>query len=325
MPRKIEISHKTVIFTLLLLAGVWLLYFLRQIILQVFVALLIMTIVNPLVRRLQRFKIPRAVSILVIYLLILGFLSLVVGLILPPLFEQTKNFAVSIPEYLGNIDTPFFKGSEIAAQLAQDLGAIPSQAVKVGVSFFSNILSVVTVFVFAFYLLLQRNKLDDQLSNLVGEENSKRIARVIDNLELKLGGWARAELILMTIVGTLSYIGFLALGIPFALPLAILAGLLETVPTLGPILGAIPAVIVGFGVSQFAGFGVAILAFFIQQLENYVIVPKVMQDSVGVSPIVTLFALIVGFKIAGVVGAILAVPTVITLEVLGKEFFFEKD
>lgn len=324
MPRKIEISHKTVIFTLLLLVGVWLLYFLRQIILQVFVALLIMTIVNPLVRNLQRFKIPRIVSIILIYALIIGLLALVVGLVLPPLIEQTTNFAISIPEYLGKIETPFFKGSDVASQLAHDLGAVPSQAVKVGVSFFANIISVVTVFVFAFYLLLERDKLDDQLSTLVGEENSKKVARVIDNLEIKLGGWARAELLLMTIVGTLSYIGFLILGVPFALPLAILAGLLETVPTLGPILGAIPAVVVGFGVSQFTGISVASMAFLIQQLENYIIVPKVMQDSVGVSPIVTLSALIIGFKIAGVVGAILAVPTVITLGVLGKEFFFEK-
>ncbi len=324
MPRKIEISHKTVIFTLLLLVGVWLLYFLRQIILQIFVALLIMTIVNPLVRKLQRFKIPRIISIIFIYGLIIGLLSLVVGLVLPPLFEQTKNFAISIPEYLGHIETPFFVGSDIAAQLTQELGAVPSQAVKVGVSFFANIISVVTVFVFAFYLLLERNKLDDQLSTLVGEENSKKVARIIDKLEIKLGGWARAELLLMTIVGTTSYIGFLILGIPFALPLAILAGLLETVPTLGPILGAVPAVMVGFGVNQFAGVSVAAMAFLIQQLENYIIVPKVMQDSVGVSPIVTLSALIIGFKIAGVVGAILAVPTVITLGVLGKEFFFDK-
>lgn len=324
MPRKIEISHKTVIFTLLLLLGVWLVYFLRQVILQVFVALLIMTIVNPFVRRLQRFRIPRIVSIIFIYVLIIGLFSLVVGLVFPPLIEQTKNFAVSIPEYLRNIETPFFKGSDIAGQLAQELGTVPSQAVKVGVSFFANIVSVVTVFVFAFYLLLERDKLDDHLATLVGEETSKKVARVIDNLEIKLGGWARAELLLMTIVGTLSYIGFLILGIPFALPLAILAGLLETVPTLGPILGAVPAVIVGFGVSQFAGISVAALAFLIQQLENYIIVPKVMQDSVGVSPIVTLSALIIGFKIAGVVGAILAVPTVITLGVLGKEFFFDK-
>lgn len=324
MPRKIEISHKTVIFTLLLLVGVWLIYFLRQIILQVFVALLIMTIVNPLVRKLQRFRIPRIVSIIFIYVLIIGLFSLVIGLVLPPLVEQTKNFAVSAPEYLRNIETPFFKGSDIAAQLTQELGAIPSQAVKVGVSFFANIVSVVTVFVFAFYLLLERNKLDDHLSTLVGEENSKKVARIVDRLEVKLGGWARAELLLMTIVGTLSYIGFLVLGIPFALPLAILAGLLETVPTLGPILGAIPAIMVGFGVSQFAGISVAAMAFLIQQLENYIIVPKVMQDSVGVSPIVTLSALIIGFKIAGVVGAILAVPTVITLGVLGKEFFFDK-
>lgn len=323
MPRKIEISHRTIIFATIFLIGLWLLYFLRQIILQIFVALLIMTIVNPLVRKLQKFKVPRALSVAVIYIAILAVVGLIVSLVLPPLLEETKNFLGSIPYYVGNIQTPFFNGRDIIAQLAQDLGAIPSQAVKVGVSFFSNLISVFAVFIFAFYLLMEREKLDDQLAALVGDVNARRAVRVIDKLELRLGGWVRGELILMSLVGTLSYIGFLLLGIHFALPLAILAGILELVPTLGPILAAVPAIIVGFGVNSFAGFGAAALAFFIQQLENYVFVPKVMQKSVGVSPIITLFALVVGFKLAGVAGAILAVPTVITLEVILQEYFFK--
>lgn len=323
MPRKIEVSHKTIIFTLALIAGLWLLFLLRHIILQVFVALLIMTIVNPMVKKLQIFRFPRALAISVIYLLIIGLLTLIVSLIFPPLIEQTKNFAVSVPYYLGNIQTPFFGGAEIANEITQSLSVLPTQAVRVGVSFFTNILSVVAVFVFAFYLLMERDRIDDQLASLVGDENSKKIARVVDQLEIRLGGWARAQLILMTLVGVLSYIGFLVLGVHFALPLAILAGLFEAVPTLGPILGAIPAVMVGFGISPVTGISVAVLAFLIQQLENYVFVPKIMQQSVGVSPIITLFALIVGFKLAGVVGAILAVPMVITIEVIGKEYFFK--
>lgn len=323
MPRKIEISHKTIIFTLVLLASLWLVYFLRFIILQVFVALLIMTIVNPLVRKLQKLKFPRVLSISVIYVLLIGLLALIVGLILPPLVEQTKNFAVSLPTYVESIKTPFINGDEIATQLTQDLGRLPSQALSVGVSFFSNVLAVIAVFVFAFYLLLERERIDDQLAALIGDDISKRIAKVIDRLEVRLGGWARGELILMTIVGVLNYIGFLILGIHFALPLAILAGLLEVVPTLGPIIGAIPAVIVGFSINPITGVGAAALAFLVQQLENYVFVPKIMQKSVGVSPIITLFALIIGFKVAGVAGAILAVPTVITFEVIGKEYFFK--
>lgn len=323
MPRKIEISHRTIIFTFVTLFGIWLAYFLRHVILQVFVALLIMTIINPLVRRFQKYKIPRVVSTLVIYILLIGLLVLVVSTVIPPLLEQSKNFVLSLPGYLENIKTPYFSGRDIAVQLTQEIGTVPSQAVKVGVSFFTNLVSVFAVFVFAFYFLMSREKLDDQLESLVGEANSKKVVKVVDKLEVRLGGWARGELILMTIVGVLNYIGFLILGVHFALPLAILAGLLEVVPTVGPILGALPAVIVGFSINPFTGLAVATLAFFIQQLENYVFVPNVMHKSVGVSPVITLFALIVGFKIAGVVGAILAVPTVITIEVLSQEFLLK--
>lgn len=324
MPRKIEISHKTIIFTIIVLAGLWLLYFLRQIILQVFVALLLMTIINPVVRKLAKYKIPRVLSVGVIYILVIGILALVVGLILPILIEQTTNFAKALPSYLQNIQTPFFSGNEIASQLTQQLGLFPGQVLKVGVSFFSNIVSVLTVFVFAFYLLVAREKLDDQLESFLGESNSKRAVKIIDRLEEKLGGWARGELILMTLVGALSYIGLLVLGINFALPLALLAGIMEVVPTLGPILSAVPAVLVGFSIHPITGVGVAAMVFLIQQLENYVFVPRIMQKSAGISPIVTLFALVVGFKIAGVAGAILAVPTAITLQVLGEELLFKK-
>ncbi len=321
MPRKIEISHRTIIFTLILLGGLWLVYFLRSVILQIFVALLIMTILNPMVRRLQRLRFPRALAISVIYVLLIGLIALILSLIFPPLIEETRNFATSIPGYIGNIQTPFFSGAEIAVQITQSLSLVPGQAVKAGVSVFSNIISIVAVFVFAFYLLMERDRTDGQLTMFLGDENTKKLTRIVDSLEVKLGGWVRAEFILMTIVGVLNYIVFLVLGVPFALPLAILAGLFEAVPTLGPIVGAIPAVIVGFGISPATGVGVAALAFLIQQLENYVFVPKIMQKSVGVSPIITLFALVIGFRLAGVAGAILAVPMVITLEVVVKEYF----
>lgn len=324
MPRKIEISHKTIIFTFIVLLGVWLVYFLRQIILQVFVALLLMIIINPLVKKLAKYKIPRVVSVGTIYILVLAFLGLVVGLIFPILIEQTTNFASALPSYLQNIQTPLFSGKEIASQISQQLGLIPGQVLKVGVSFFSNIVSVLTVFVFAFYLLVAREELDEQLAVFLGESNSRRAVKIIDRLEEKLGGWARAEFILMTLVGALTYVGLLVLGINFALPLALLAGVMEVVPTLGPILSAIPAVLVGFSIHPVTGFGVAAMVFLIQQLENYVFVPRIMQESVGISPIVTLFALVVGFKIAGVAGAILAVPTAITLQVLGEELIFKK-
>jgi predicted PurR-regulated permease PerM len=124
----------------------------------------------------------------------------------------------------------------------------------------------------------------------------------------------------MFVVGASSYIGFRLLNVPFALPLSILAGLMEVVPYVGPILAAIPAAIIGFGVSPVLGLATVSLSFLVQQTENYVFVPKIMEKSAGVDPIATLLSLTIGFKLAGVVGLLISVPVFITLKVLFQEY-----
>ena len=183
---------------------------------------------------------------------------------------------------------------------------------------------MVAVLIFTFYLLLIREKLDDQLGFFFGEDKKKEIGKFIDQLEIRLGGWARGEIILMALIGLLNFIGLTLLGIPFALPLAILAGLLEIIPVLGPFIAGIPAVVIGLSISPIMAVAVAALAFFAQQLENYVFVPKIMEKSVGVNPIITLIALSIGFRLLGVVGAIISVPVVLTLHVLISRQFQTK-
>lgn len=324
MPRKIEISHKTIVFTLFLVFGLWFLYFIRDIILQLFVAVFIMTVLDPIVRRLTQFKIPRTIAVFVIYLLIIAVLGLLIAGIIPPLIEQTASFAASLPKYLSAIGVSVYISEQIVGQIISSIGSLPGQILKVGISVFSNVISVLAVFVFSLYLLLSREKLNDQLGFLFGEEKKKEIGRVIDRLEARLGGWARGELTLMVIVGSANYIGLSLLGIPFALPLAILAGLLEIIPNLGPITASIPGIIIGLSISPVMGLAVAALALLIQQVENYLLVPKIMEKSVGVSPLIILLALAVGLRIAGVVGAILAVPATITLQVLASEYIESK-
>ena len=128
----------------------------------------------------------------------------------------------------------------------------------------------------------------------------------------------------MLLVGISSYIGFVILGIPFALPLALLAGIFEIVPYLGPIVASIPAIILGFSISPFVGGASIGLAVLIQQLENYVFVPKIMEKSTGVSPIIILLALAIGAKLAGITGMVMSIPIVIIIQVLLQNRFQEK-
>ncbi len=321
MFRKIEISHKTIIFTAVLVLAIGLLFILKDLILELFVALLLMVILDPVVAFFARLRLPRFLSVLLTYVLAIGFFAGVVSLIIPAVANQTASFAEALPGYLSNIGISSDQTSGVLQGLLNNnAGNAPGAIFQFTFSVLNNIVSIIAVLVFAFYMLLSRDKLEDQLGIFFGEEKKKELGSLIDALEKRLGGWARGELILMLSIGVATYIGLSLLGIPYALPLALLAGILEIIPLLGPVISAVPSVIIGFGISPITGIGVAALAFLIQQLENYVVVPKVMQKSVGVSPLITLIALAVGARLAGIVGVIISVPVVITLQVLAGRY-----
>jgi predicted PurR-regulated permease PerM len=324
MPKKTEISYKTIVFTVFFLLFIWFLYTIKDLILEFFVALLIMAILNPLVNRLSRLKVPRTISVLASFLLVFGIIGVAIAGVIPPLIEQTTSFANNLPGYIENLGLSQFVDNQVTAQLLSQIGTLPEKALKFGISLFSNFFAVLSVVIFSFYLLLARDKLDDQLGFFFGEQKKRGLKRLIDTLEARLGGWARGQLALMALVGVSNFVGLSLLGVPFALPLAILAGILEIIPYFGPIVAALPAVVIGLTISPVMGLAVAALALLIQQAENYIFVPKVMEKSAGVNPIITLLALSIGFRLVGVVGAIISVPAVLTIQVLTRQYLLKR-
>ncbi len=316
MLRKIEISHRTIIFTVLFLMLLWFLYLVRDVILQVFVALLIAIILNPLVTKLSKYKVPRGISAIVIYLILIGILGVSLSGLVPAVIDQTTAFVGILPSYISNFQLPFGLNQTFAQELSAQLGKLPQQIGGFVVSIFSNTLTILSTLIVSLYLVIEWATLENELEHFFGESKANSLKTILRELENRLGGWARGELILMFIVGLSVYVGLLLIGVPYALPLAILAGFLELIPMLGPIVAAVPAVIVGFSVSPWSGVAVAALAFLVQQVENYVFVPNIMKKSVGLSPVVTLLSIIIGFKLAGISGAILSVPVVISIESL---------
>jgi predicted PurR-regulated permease PerM len=324
MPRKIEVSHKTIIFTIIVVLSLGLVYILRDLILELFSALLLMAILGPMVSKLSKFRIPRVISVLLTYILVVGVMAGIVSQIIPAVVDQTTSFVNALPDYLVKIGVTSSLSSGVLQSIISNIGGAPGAIFQFTFSIVNNLIAILTVLVFAFYMLISRNRLEDQLGTFFGEEKKKELGNLIDTLEKKLGGWARGELILMLSIGVATYIGLRIIGIPYALPLAILGGIFEIIPFLGPILAAIPSILIGFGISPITGVGVTALTFLIHQLEGYVLVPKVMEKSVGVSPLVTLISLAVGARLAGVVGAIISVPVVITLQVLAKKYLVKE-
>jgi predicted PurR-regulated permease PerM len=317
--KKVEISHRTIIFSVLFLIGLWFLYQIREILLALFISVILMGALNPTIKKLENLKIPRWVAILIIYLIILGFLGGALAGLVPALVSQTDSLVNTLLELEGKISLWGITTIDLGARL-QELGGLPTQVARIVISFASNLFSVVSILILTFYLLMERQNLDDYLFFLFGTNGQDKAQKLIDRLEERLGGWVRTQFLLMTIIGTLTYVGLKILGYRYALPLAIIAGLLEMIVYVGPILSAILIGVVGLITSPLlAAFGAGWLVI-VQQLENNILVPKIMEKSLGVNPLITIIALAVGFQIAGIRGAILSIPVYLTTEVVLTEF-----
>lgn len=313
----IEISHRTILFTVIVLVGLWLLIQIRDILFLLFISFIVMSATRPIVDLLGRIKIPRVVSILAIYAIVFGIIgSALIGSV-PTLVSQTTRLAVELPKVTEKL-LPYWRFDD--QWVSQQIAPIGENVVKLTVSLFSNIITVMTVLVFTFYFLLERHHTEALLANFMGEDASHRIIQILKAVEARLGGWVLGELSLMVFIGLLVYGGLSLLHIDYALPLAVLAGLLEIVPVVGPIISAVPAVLVGLTVSPLLALSVVALYFIIQQVENTLVVPLVMQKSVGINPLVTIVSLLIGGKLAGIMGMVLAVPVVLVIQEVIREF-----
>lgn len=316
---KIEVSHKTIIFTVVFLLSLWVLFQIRDILFLVFIAFILMAALRPLVDWLSWARVPRVVAILLIYGIVFGFFGVSLAGTIPTLVIQSTKFLIELPTFLEKV-LPYWNID--ARALSQQIAPISENILKLTVGIFSNILTTLTVLVFTFYFLLERKKLESMLTNVMGEDAAQRVTFALKEVELRLGAWVNGQILLMALVGVSVYFGLTLLHVDFSLPLAIIAGVLEIVPMIGPIVSAIPAILVALTMSPLLALSVVALYFIVQQVENNILVPLVLKKSVGLSPIVTIFALMVGGRLAGIVGAILAVPMVLVLQVTLHAFLF---
>lgn len=327
---RVEISFKTILLTLFVVFGSYFLYNIKDILMLLFLSIIFSSALNPIVSKMEKRKIPRPLSIFSIYLLLLAIIVVTVAIVLPPLVHQTTVLLsqVNFPNILESLDIGIVQNSikDYESLISRIGGSLPT-ILNAIVGTFSGVLIAFTLLVMTFYMILERAHLHKHMTWMFGGKSAENKAeKFITSLEKQLGGWVRGELTLMLIIGVMTYIGLSLLGIPFALPLAILAGVLEVVPNIGPTISAIPAVIIAFITGSPAIGGVTILLYIlIQQLENNLIVPKVMSDAVGIHPLMTIVVLLAGFRVGGVAGMLLAVPIYITIRTVLEEYYDGKN
>lgn len=321
--QKVEITYRTIIFTVLFLISLLVLWQLRALILTVFLCFLFMEGLLPAVNWLEKTKMPRVLAILLVYLFIIAALSFSVVGVIPDLVDQSTILIKNLPTALKNIDILGLNFVDFSSQL-KILENLPGNITSLVVAIFSNLLSIFVFFVITFYLLLERKNFDKYLKSIFGQKSLKAIT-IFNQLEKRLGIWVGAQLTLMLIIGILSYLGYVIIGVNFALPLAIIAGILELVPNIGPTIASILAGIFGLTISPITGVLAVIWGIIVQQLENNFIVPKIMKEAIGINPLITILLIASGAKLGGVVGAVIALPLYITIETIYRALNTDKN
>lgn len=315
MVKKVEVSHKTVFFVLICLLLFWFIYLIRDIIFLFYVGVLLMLALGPGVNKLEKLRVPRLLAILLNYLAFFGLLILAGFLLAGPLLQQGGLLLQQIIKLAESAGAGNWLSTTIQDPFKNIL-PLSGNIFRLTQAIFGNLVQVFSVLVISFYLILDRNKLPFRLEQFFGKKRTRKVEVIIRRAEKEVGRWLWGQLLLMLIVALLTYVVLLVLRFPYALPLAFLAGMLEVLPNIGPVLAAIPAIIIGFTISPPMAILVALAFFIIQQLENSFIVPKIIQGVTGINPIITLLGLLIGFRLAGAVGAVFALPTILIIKVI---------
>jgi len=326
LEQRYEISLRTILMTIGVLALVWVIIRLGSLFIALFIALIISLALEPLVVKLCRRRIPRPLGVILVFITVAALVGTVVAYSFSSFITQFGIFLIKLPSLLEPFVAkiwPLPLTEQVQAQLFSQLTTVSTglldSTLNLAVTIASNAGFILQVLFFTLYLLFDWPNVKSRFVGLFNRPTRQKMEDIIVEVEHKLGGWVRGQFILMVIVGLLSFVGLVAFGVDYALPLALIAGVLEVVPMVGPVVSAIPAVIVGFSSSVWLGVGVLILYIVIQQVENSVIVPQVMKKAIGFSPLTTLIILFAGGEFFGFGGVVLALPTALFLSAVARK------
>ncbi len=333
----VTITTTTIIKTVLVLLLLWFLFLIRDVIAMVFAAFVISSAIAPWVDFFQRWKIPRPVSIITIAVLFLGLLSISVVIIVPALVEEIGQLTARLPELYRSLAGSFVPLNQNLDQttilgtleknlqtFSQGLLQLTSGIFGTLSIIFGGVASFLTVLVIGFFMTAEKSGARKLIQSLLPLKYQPYTIQLISKIEGKMGSWLRGQMLLSVIIASLTYIGLTLLNVKYALVLALLAGFMEVIPFIGPVLAAIPAVFFAATQSPLTALLVVALYLVIQQLENNLLVPKVMQQTVGLHPIIILIALLIGARIGGILGIILAVPLATIVSIFLADLFDDR-
>ena len=341
-------SFRRVVWATLVLVSVifcfWLFYRFYQVVFILFIAIVIGTVIRPIVNWLYQRGLPRIAGVILVYLLLLILLTGFLWLLFPVIFEQSSTLAREVPGYyqnlrewvvhnpsqlvmrLGqllpvtlpslNLNPVQLTGEEVVASAGQVLGYIILTA--------QIIFIAILILVLTLYWTLDGPRIIKSFLLLIPQDQRESIGELISAMESRVGFYIAGQGILCLVIGLMALVAYMLIGLPNALVLALAAGVMEAVPMIGPLLGAIPAALVALSIGPEKLIWVIIATVVIQQLENSLLVPRVMSKAVGVNPFVTLLALFAFSSLFGLAGALMAIPIAAMIQLALNHFVFQQ-
>jgi predicted PurR-regulated permease PerM len=330
-----QIFGKTIIVLATLLAALAL-YYAAEVVIILFIAIVFASAIRPVVDSLVRVVHFRSLAVLLIYLILLSTIGGLMIISIPPLVGLTVEFVTdgkltqqvqSFADRLSAFGWERFRliipsvtlPEQLQTWLGQRAGDVAQRiALPIALSTVLGVTEFVLALLMTYYWLTARQQMLDLILAVSPPRHRTRLETIWTDVEETLGSFLRAEVILMSAIGILSFVGLVVLGVPYAPALAVVAALAEGIPLLGPVIGAIPALIVGFSLSAETGLLTLAWYLIIQEVEANVLFPRVMGRTVGMHPLLVIVALFVGAALHGVIGALIAVPIAGALQVAAR-------
>jgi predicted PurR-regulated permease PerM len=311
-----------------------------QILLVLFLSIVFASTIRPAIEWLEHHGLSRVLSIILLYVLIFGTIGGLLFFVIPSLVDMGIALFVNgqlmdhLHQLAGQLSLfgwkkfgiflPVFTlPDKLQAFLQSIAGDAGQQALPIAKGTILTLGQIVLVFVMAFYWLTARSRILDLLLRLTPLRSRETAQNMWTDVENTLGAYTRGQVILMVAIGVACLAGLLVLGVPYALPLAVIAALMEAIPLAGPILGAIPAVLVGLTVSGPTALFVIGWYVLVQQVEGHILVPRIMHRAVGLNPLLVIIALIAGGIIDGIVGALVAIPIAAAVQIIVQRLLID--
>lgn len=336
--RTIDISTGVIIRTIAIVLLLWFLYLILDIVALFFLSVILTATLDPAIDWMSKRKIPRSLSVAIIYVAMLLVVVLLVSFLIPPIVGQFKEFTQNLPAYSEKMSQTFsgfeqyassygiqFNGHDFLQNSFGNFFQSSGKIFSTTISVFTFFISMLVILALTFYMSVREDGMNKFLVSITPHDHKEYVISLADRIKEKIGKWFAGQLLLMLIIFVLDFAALSAFHIPYALMLALLAGILEIVPYLGPIISATLAALFGFLISPVTGLIILGLLTIIQQLESHIIVPQLMKKAVGLNPVIVILVLLIGAKLGGTIGAILSVPLATSVSVFLGDLLDKKE